>query len=178
MAPKDNIMNSTYDALGGYDRLAEALSRIDERAMHIMTFHVALEAEMDLVLAGLLKRPEALGTGFGFPNKVRVLRAAWTGDEDVGQAACEALHAFNELRNRVAHGNKKEIRGNFNALVAAYQAIDATATRRTPIAEIAQGIMAHIGGAPLPPVMNAIVENMDRLSDAMHRLAGSLRVGA
>lgn len=159
----------SYDAFGGYSRLAEALENIDDHAVQVMTFHVALERELDEVLATLVKRPQALDSGMGFGNKLKVLRAVWAGEEDILERAFAALHAFNEHRNRIAHGKKKEMRGTRKALLRAYQQIDGRATGQTAVAEIAQGIVAYIGQAPLPPDLKVLFDEMGRLGEAMSR---------
>ena len=64
--------------------MAQAEATVDQRAAVILTFHAALEREIDVVLAALLPRPDKLKKGFGFANKIDVLAAAGKGAPDDG----------------------------------------------------------------------------------------------
>jgi hypothetical protein len=164
-----------YDAFGGYDRLAKALAQINDHAVQVMTFDVALEHELDRVLGTIVRRPEALDRKMGFANKLKVFRAVWTGDEEVLEKSYKALHAFHEHRNRIAHGNKKDIVNTRKALMRAYQAIDASAGRNTTVAEMAQGIMAFIAGAPVPKELAVLFHGMEQLNEVMGKFAASYK---
>lgn len=138
-----------YDPLEGLKRLAEARAKLDDRAGSILTYHAALEREMDIVLARLLPRADRL-RGLGFGQKVSVLDAAWRGPGDAGDMLCHALFRFNELRNSIAHGDHaKKVDGKLALLVRAFDAIFPDNAAVGDIELIAAGLVGFLADAPL-----------------------------
>lgn len=167
------MANINYDPFGGYQRLAQAAERIDPRAPEIFAYHAALEAEIDLVLAALLPRPEKLSR-LGFGHKISVLGAAWIGEPEAGDKICSSLARFNDLRNAVAHPAEGRIDGCLAGLRAAYREIEPTAGEDVAVAEIAQGICSFIGDGPSPAdverVAAAMKDFVDRYAKAFERI--------
>jgi len=99
-------------------RFREITARMDERAGRILTYHAALEAELERLLAVLLPRGELLAK-LNYSNKTLVLRGAWHGHPDKADSLCDFLQLFGELRNSIAHQDKRHI---VNAWIAKLQA--------------------------------------------------------
>jgi len=96
------------------DRLETALSRLDDmlaardqRTHQILSFHAAIEQQMDVELEALLPNGSQLRTRLGFSQKIDVLLSATDNPfmPDLGLA----LIAFNNLRNCVAHGEPSRV---------------------------------------------------------------------
>lgn len=138
-----------YDRLEGLRRLGEARAKLDDRAGTILTYHAALEREMDIVLARLLPRVDRL-KGLGFGHKLSVLHAAWRGPEDAGNKLCHALFRFNELRNSVAHGDEaKKVDAKLALLAEAFDSILPGAAEITDVELIAAGLVGYFADEPL-----------------------------
>lgn len=138
-----------YDGFAGLNRLTDAERTVDRRAAVILTFHAALEREIDIVLAALLPRPEKLKKGFGFANKIDVLAAAWKGEREAGDRLHLVLRRFNDLRNSVAHGDKiMDIERWLTKLLDAYRAIYPNVDVHVEIDEVAQGICCFMSDTP------------------------------
>ena len=122
---------------------------MDQRAAVILTFHAAIEREIDVVLAALLPRPDKLKRGFGFANKIDVLAAAWKGNADAGDRLHLVLRRFNDLRNSVAHGDTiEEVERWLTKLISVYRAIDPDVDPNVEIGEMAQGICSFMADGP------------------------------
>lgn len=153
-----------YDGFAGIHRMAEAEGMVDPRVAVILTYHAALEREIDVVLAGLLPRPRKLRPGFGFGNKIDVLAAAWKADPDDGDRLHLVLKRFNDLRNSVAHGDtKEEVEKWLGKLFDAYRAIIPDADVHIEIGEMAQGICSFMADGPTPKELLATFAALDKL---------------
>ena len=153
-----------YDGFAGISRMAEAEATVDQRSAVILTFHAALEREIDVVLAGLLPRPDKLKKGFGFANKIDVLAAAWKGDPDAGDRLHLVLRRFNDLRNSVAHGDAiEEVERWLTKLLDAYRAIYPDADVHIDIGEMAQGICSFMADGPSPKQLTQLFAALDHL---------------
>ena len=138
-----------YDRLAGLRRLGEAKAKLDDRAGTILTYHAALEREMDIVLARLLPRSDRL-KGLGFGHKLSVLHAAWRGSDEAGDKLCHALFRFNELRNAIAHGDRaKEVDEKFTLLAEAFDAILPGVAEIGDAELIAAGLVGYLADEPL-----------------------------
>lgn len=184
-----------YDSWEGTKRLAEAAEQIDKRAPEIFAYHVALELELDVVLAALLPRADKLSR-LGFQHKVSVLNAAWIGDGDSGDKLSAALVRFNDLRNAIAHFDRGQIDGAFRKLRQAYAEIAPRRAEEADVAEIATGICVFMGDDPtavdekvVAVALNEFVERWKGIiskvppapssvpSDAIRKIARDLTAG-
>jgi|GEM_PF-1828748 len=156
----------SYDALEGYERLSAVAERVDLESAKILTLHVALEAEMDAVLAKILTRADRMRK-IGFANKVRVLEAAWIGDPDAGDRACNVLRSFNDLRNTIAHGDRDAQVGCRAALVTAFRQIDPQAAEDIDVVQVAQGVCLFLGDGPS-------VETLERFKDSLAGMTAAI----
>jgi len=153
-----------YDGFAGIHRMAQAEASVDQRAAVILTYHAALEREIDFVLAALLPRPDKLKKGFGFANKIDVLAAAWRGEPDAGDRLHLVMRRFNDLRNSVAHGDTiEEVERWLTKLLEAYRAIDPNVDIHVEIGEVAQGICSFMADGPTITEFTAVAEALDKL---------------
>lgn len=88
-------------------RLDQTIERRDPRAVEILSYHAAIEQQMDAELELLLLNGGHLATKLGFGQKIDVLLAAT--DNPFMPDLALALVAFNNLRNCVAHGQPTHI---------------------------------------------------------------------
>ncbi|MFV0623779.1 hypothetical protein ACBY01_07190 [Sphingomonas sp. ac-8] len=152
-----------YDAFAGIHRMAQAEATVDQRAAVILTFHAALEREIDVVLGGLMPRAERI-RHFGFGQKIDVLAAVWEGDEEAGAKLHMVLRRFNDLRNSVAHGDAIDNVERFlGRLVEAYRAIIPDADVHIEIGEMAQGICSFMADGPTPKQLIETMAALDKL---------------
>lgn len=153
-----------YDGFAGLNRLTDAERTVDQRAAVILTFHAALEREIDVILAASLPRPEKLKKGFGFANKIDVLAAAWKGDLEAGDKLHLVLRRFNDLRNSVAHGdNITDIERWLTKLLDAYRAIYPDVDLHVEIDEVAQGICCFMSDAPDMKATMEMISEVNRV---------------
>jgi len=166
-----------YDGFAGIHRMAEAGATIDERAAVILTFHAALEREIDVVLAGLLPRADKLRRNFGFGNKIDVLAAAWKADPDDGDKLHLVLRLFNDLRNSVAHGDPIEkVELWLSKLFEAYRSIIPDADVHIEIGEMAQGICSFMADGPTPKELMMTIAALDKLVNVTIPAAAAFKV--
>jgi hypothetical protein len=99
-------------------RFREITASMDERAGKILTYHAALEAELERLLAVLLPRGE-LFAKMSYTNKTLVLRGAWHGHPSKADSLCDFLKLFGDLRNSIAHQDKRHV---VNSWIAKLQA--------------------------------------------------------
>ena len=94
--------------------MREALSRVDVRTAEIIACHLAIESELDRLLAEVIPHPEHLRR-LGFGHKVGVLRACF--DHDLLEMSADAFGDLEDLRNAIAHPrDKKQVRGAWRKL--------------------------------------------------------------
>lgn len=152
-----------YDGFAGIHRMAQAEGTVDQRAAVILTYHAALEREIDVVLGALLPHGQKV-KHFGYGHKIDVLAAAWKGDPESGDKLYWVLFRFNELRNAVAHGDRADlVEGSLGRLLDAYRAIDAKADVHVEIGEVAQGICSFMADGPTITEFTAVADALDKL---------------
>lgn len=138
-----------YDHFEGLRRLGEARAKLDDRAGAVLTFHAALEREIDFVLARLMPRPDKL-RGLGFGQKVSVLAAAWRGTPESGDMICAALLRLNELRNSIAHGDERRVVDRHEELLAqAFAEIFPDHRDVRDVEIIAAGLVGFLADGPI-----------------------------
>ncbi len=92
-----------YDPYEGLHRVALAAENLNMEAVEVVTLHLALEREIEIVLSQLLARTNKLGQ-LGFINKAAVLHSTWRDSKGKADKLYKVLNDFNELRNAFAHG--------------------------------------------------------------------------
>ena len=160
-----------YDYLDGLLRVTAAgETKPDQFVIDVLIFHAALEVEIDELLKKQLRFPEKLksrGIKLTFGQKVAVLAASWKGTQQDLELLCNALLAFNDLRNAVAHVDQDAGRNkSFTKLVAAYQKIHPKPKMKPTVFEIALNICAFMGD---DPGFVKTIDAMDALDDMVNR---------
>ena len=129
------------------ERFSQATKSFDERAAAIISFHAALDHEMDIVLARFFEAPQHLRR-FGFGHKVDLVHAV-TGEYT--DRICAALAAFNDLRNSVGHGDAKDEVDKFQLklfqrFVDVTEILNKEASVPTSIDHVAAGLFGMLAG--------------------------------
>lgn len=147
MSHQDGV--GKYNGIAGSQRVIKARANIKRFPLEVITFHAAVEAELEAVLRTLLPRPDALFNGrptLSFSQKARLLNALWQRDCDSGDQLAKVLHCFQDLRNAIAHPDEKQIRSRRRNLHQAYALMAGLEQDEFSIQEIAEGICYHISG--------------------------------
>jgi hypothetical protein len=152
------MSRESYDAAGGLARLLAALDGIDPRASDILASHIALEREVEVVLDRLLPRAEFLA-GLGYAHKVKVLAAAWQGEEIDARNVFDVLMKFGTLRNKVAHGNTDVLDQAYDELRTSYRRL-APDEEGSSVTDIAGGIISFFGDAPTPAEIRLVADRI------------------
>jgi hypothetical protein len=166
-----------YDGIGGVRRVIEAGNQPDDFAVEVLTFHAAVEREIELVLERLLPRGDVLFTGspkLNFGHKAKVLNAAWRKNPADAEKLAKVLHAFQSLRDAVAHSDRQQIKSCNAGLMQAYRQIAPEIGDEVPIQEVAQGICLFLADGSTVAELKAVFEGLDRLANRkMPRATGA-----
>lgn len=142
-----------YNWLEGMGQIQAAGERLDPRWVEVIAYHAALETQLNVMLEKSLPRGSAV-TGsnprFGFGHKVAILKAAWKGEAADADKICAILYRFNELRNAVAHPDRRKTRTEIRNLIATYRALVPDLDHKPDFLEIAQGVCAYMGDGIAP----------------------------
>ncbi|TBD80710.1 hypothetical protein [Rhizobium ruizarguesonis] len=158
-----------YDSLEGILRVTSAGDKEpDQFVVDVLTYHAALEIEMDQLLARLLPRAECLRAGgLGFRQKISIINAAWPGLPEAGALLADVLSRFNDLRNAVAHADQRRgVETTFGGLVAACARINPDQGADPSPYDIAVSVCAFMGddaGA------QRVLRMLDNLDDVINR---------
>lgn len=160
------MAGADYDGIRGVMRLLKAGEKPDTFAIEVVTYHAAIESELELIIATLVKRPEDFFTTspkLTFGHKANLLRAVWEGDPAQADIIHEVLQRFQMVRNAVAHPDSKAIKGCMAGLTQAYRKIDASIGDDVSILEVAQGICLFLQDGSNVSDMKAMFEGLDQL---------------
>jgi hypothetical protein len=160
------MAGADYDGIGGVMRLLKAGEKPDSFAIEVVTYHAAVESELELIISTLVKRPEDLFTTspkLTFGHKANLLRAVWQGDPAHADIIHEVLHRFQMVRNAVAHPDNKAIKSCVAGLMQAYRKIDGTIGDEVSILEIAQGICLFMQDGSTVPELKSVFKGLDHL---------------
>ena len=167
-----------YDYMKGIARLASVRENLDAFAVEVLELHTALEIEIDTVLSAIFPRATKMLAGkgrLGFSEKVSVLNASWGGDPQAMDALAPVLICFIDLRNNVAHPDRRNIEKSLADLRLAYRQINHRADEDASVLEIAQGICAMLGDGPNPTdlkeTLDALAALANGFGDAAERKA-------
>lgn len=160
------MAGADYDGIGGVMRLLKAGKQPDPFAIEVVTYHAAVESELELVIGTLINRPDELfdtSPKLQFGHKANILRAVWKGKPEQADIIVEVLHRFQMLRNAVAHTDNKQIKSCVAGLMHAYRKIDDTIGDEVPILEVAQGICLFMADGSNVSELKAAFEGLDHL---------------
>ena len=168
-----------YDGIAGVLRVLKAGEKPETFAIEVITFHAAIEHEIEIALSKIIPRPDALFTGtpkLGFAHKAKILNALWQRDGNDGDKLANVLHSFQNLRDAVAHSDRKEIKACNTNLTVAYRAIAQNDSDDYSILEIAQGICLFMADGTTVDDLMATFAALDELVNVtMPRALGAKR---
>jgi len=160
------MAGADYDGIGGVLRMHKAGEKPDTFAIEVVTFHAAIESELELVISKLVNRPDELfstSPKMSFGHKVNLMRAVWDGDPAKADIIHAVLHRFQDVRNAVAHPDPKQIKSCVAGLMQAYRKVDTSIDDEVSILEVAQGICLFMqDGSTVTELKNAF-EKLDYL---------------
>lgn len=136
-----------YDGIEAIFRIAKKGEVLDTFAIEVLTFHAAVEYELEVVLRKLLPHPDKLfgkGPKLSFPHKGRLLCAMWQKDPNDADKLNRVLKALEDLRNEVAHQGDIPLKSHKANLAQAFREIEPNAGDDPSMLEIAQGISMFI----------------------------------
>lgn len=145
------MAGADYDGIEGIFRILKAGQRPQTFAIEVLTFHAAIEYELEVVLRKLMPHPDMLLRGkpkLGFPHKGKLLCALWKKDPRDAEALNGVLRAFEDLRNEVAHPSDGSLKSHKARLTQAFRAIKPDTGDDPSMLEIAQGISLFIADNP------------------------------
>jgi hypothetical protein len=160
------VAGADYDGIGGVMRLLKAGEKPDTFAIEVVTYHAAVENELERVINTLVERPDELFTTspkLTFGHKANLLRAVWQGDPAQADILHEVLYRFQMVRNAVAHPDSKAIKGCMAGLAQAYRRIDQSIGDEVSILEAAQGICLFMEDGSNVTQLKAIFDGLDHL---------------
>lgn len=132
-----------YDGIEAIFRIAKKGEEFDTFAIEVLTFHAAVEFELDEVLRNMLRHPDKLLKGkpkLSFPHKAKLVAAMWQNDPDDADKLNLVLRAFQDLRDEIAHPSPGSLKTHKANLVHAFRGIEPEAGDDPSMLEIAQGI--------------------------------------
>jgi hypothetical protein len=153
-----------YDPYQGMYRVATAAETLTKDALEATAMHIAVEREITAYIAGKFARVDHLDR-LGFGQKAAVLHSLWPGSSQEADSIYLTLNAFNELRNKYAHGNSGAEQCHQN-LVLAYRRINPKAEEPISYTEIAQAICAFIGDGIMP-------DELKKMTTLLHKVIES-----
>jgi hypothetical protein len=166
-----------YDGIAGVLRVLEAGQQPETFAIEVITFHAAIEHEIEVALRKIIPRPDALFTGspkLGFAHKAKILNALWQRDGVDADKLAKVLHAFQNLRDAVAHSDRKEIKACNTNLTTAYRAIAKNESDDYSIVEVAHGICLFMADGSTVDELMASFAGLDKLvNETMPRVFGA-----
>jgi hypothetical protein len=141
------MAGADYDGIEAIFRIAKKGEVLDTFAIEVLTFHAAVEHELEVVLRKLLPHPDKLfgkGPKLSFPHKARLLCAMWQKDPADADKLNGVLKALQLLRNEVAHQGDIPLKSHKAHLTQAFREIEPSASDDPSMLEIAQGISMFI----------------------------------
>jgi hypothetical protein len=175
------MAGTDYNGIEGLFRILAAGDKTEDTfAIEVLTFHAALEHEINVVLSHLLNRPDAILKGkvrLSFPQKAKLLVALWKGDPETADKLNEVLKAFEDLRNEVAHMGDGSLKSLKASLDAAYREIVPTAGDDTELLEIAQGTAVYMADGSDLQDFKGVLVGLDKLvNEDLMKILGPGRV--
>lgn len=136
-----------YNGIEAIFRIAEKGEVLDTFAIEVLTFHAAVEHELEVVLRKLLPHADMILKGkpkLSFPHKARLLCAMWRKDPADAVKLNGVLKALQNLRDEVAHQGDISLKSHKANLTQAFREIEPKAGDDPSMLEIAQGISMFI----------------------------------
>ena len=137
------MAGADYDGIEAIFRIAAAGKEPETFAIEVVTFHAAVEYELEVILRKLLRYPDKILTGkpkLSFAHKAKLLEAVWQKDPADADRLGAVLKALQDLRDAVAHKDNIPLKSHKANLTLAFREIEPGADDDPSMMEIAQGI--------------------------------------
>lgn len=161
------MAGADYNGIEAIFRIAKKGEKLDTFAIEVLTFHAAVEYELEVVLRKLLPHPDKLLKGkpkLSFPHKARLLSALWQKNPADADKLNGVLKALEDLRNEVAHLGDIPLKSHKANLTQAFRVIEPGCGDDPSMLEIAQGISMFIAdGAGTLSDFKASLDALDYL---------------
>jgi hypothetical protein len=160
------MAGADYDGIGGVMRMLKAGQKPDTFAIEVVTFHAAIENEIELIISALVNRPDGLfstSPKMSFGHKVNLLRAVWRGDPNMADVIHGVLHRFQDVRNAVAHPDPRQIKSCVAGLMQAYRKVDPSIPDEVPMLQVAQGICLFMQDGSTVTELKAAFDGLDHI---------------
>jgi hypothetical protein len=169
-----------YDGIAGILRVHVAGEKRETFAIEVITFHAAIEHELEVALTRIIPRPDVLFDGkpkWSFAHKAKLLQAMWQGAPEAADKLARVLKAFQDLRDAVAHNDRQNIKSCNANLTIAFKEIATYASDDYPIIEVAQGICLFLADGQTMDDVLAAFDQIDKLiNEDLSRAFGTIRV--
>lgn len=163
------MAGADYDGIEAIFRIAKKGEQLDTFAIEVLTFHAAVEYELEQVIRRLLPYPDKLfgkGPKLSFPHKARLMCALWQKDPTDADKLNAVLKALEDLRNEVAHQGDIPLKSHKAKLTQAFREIEPATGDDPSMLEIAQGISIFI--ADDAGTLAEFKETMDRFDSLVN----------
>jgi hypothetical protein len=155
-----------YDGIEGVLRVHQAGEERETFAIEVITFHAAIEHELEVALTKIIPRPDVLFGGkpkWSFAHKAKLLQAMWRGSPNDADKLAEVLRAFQNLRDAVAHNDRKEIKSCNTNLTIAFRKIASEFSDDYSMIDVAQGICLFLADGKTEEDVRAAFGQLDKL---------------
>lgn len=163
------MAGADYNGIEGLLRIAAAGEKLEDTfAIEVLAFHAALEYELEVVLRGLLPRPDAILKKMGrnklsFPQKAKLIVSLWKGDPEKADKLNGVLWAFEDLRNEIAHMGDIPLKSWKAKLDAAFREIEPNCEEEPSMLEITQGTAFYMMDGASVDEFVAVMDGLDNL---------------
>jgi len=166
-----------YDGIAGILRVHEAGEKRETFAIEVITFHAAIEHELEVALGKIIPRSNVLFDGkpkMSFSHKAKLLQALWKGKPEDADKLAGVLKAFQDLRDAVAHYDARNIKSCKTNLTIAFWEISGTKEDDYTVLQIAQGICLFLSdGHSLDDVVAALGQLDTLINEDLPRALGA-----
>lgn len=105
MEPSEQVEKLMAD---GWSRYREFILGLSGLQGEVLAAHLAIEAEIELGLRGMLHHPDRVLTDAGYMSKLRLLQAVWPASDPINGAYFSFMILLNKARNSIAHVGMRE----------------------------------------------------------------------
>lgn len=155
-----------YDGIAGILRVVKAGGKTDNFAfaIEVITYHAAIEAELEAALRPLMTDPDAFFSRPkpSFAHKAKLLQAMWKKDKADAEKLGKVFRALQDLRDEVAHTDAN-IKPKHTNLTIAFREITTEHKDEYSMLEVAQGICSFMSDGETVEDVAAALAQLDKL---------------
>lgn len=155
-----------YDGIAGFFRVLAAGEKPETFAIEVITYHAAVEYEIEIALREIIPRPDAIFKGspkLSFAHKAKLLNALWRKEPADADKLAAVLHAFQDLRDAVAHTDTHQIKARNTNLTIAYRSIATEDKDEYDVQEVALGICLFMADGTTVDDLVATFDKLDQV---------------